>query len=264
MALTVRRGQSACWVLSPEPEQVGRAREEARKALFGWGLGEHADLCELIVSELVTNAIRHGEGPVRVRISHTDDRLRVAVHDHSPARPARRRADADEESGRGLELVDGLAGLHGGRRGTISDRTGRGKTVYVVIRLAVALSSNRGGAAPGGHRGRLPRHVRLAGRLLGRSYHRHDAGHAVTASASLVRLRVGGGFDQYSAGQPPVGPGPVFGELGHDGVLQVRADHLGQAEQEDRRVGKLFRHVRPALAPGVERLGYLAVEQAEL
>jgi signal transduction histidine kinase len=92
----------------------------------------------LIVSELTTNAIRHGEGPVRVRVSHAGGRLRVAVHDQGAGRPARRRAGADEESGRGLALVDGLIGLHGGRRGTVSDRAGRGKTVYVVIGLAGA------------------------------------------------------------------------------------------------------------------------------
>lgn len=138
MALAVTRGQSACWVLSPEPAQVGRAREEARKALFGWGLGEHSDLAELIVSELVTNAVRHGEGPVRVRVSHYAGQLRVAVHDQGAGRPVRRRVGAGEESGRGLALLDGLIGLHGGRQGTTSDRAGHGKTVYVVIGLAGA------------------------------------------------------------------------------------------------------------------------------
>jgi anti-sigma regulatory factor (Ser/Thr protein kinase) len=138
MALTVTRGQSACCVLSQDPAQVGRAREEARKALFGWGLGEHADLAGLILSELATNAIRYGEGPVRVRISHVSGQLRVAVHDQGAGRPVRCRVTADEESGRGLALLDSLIGLHGGSRRTISDRAGPGKTVYVVIGLAGA------------------------------------------------------------------------------------------------------------------------------
>lgn len=42
--------------------QVRHAREQARKALFDWGLGDHAWLAELIVSELLANAIRHGRG----------------------------------------------------------------------------------------------------------------------------------------------------------------------------------------------------------
>ncbi len=147
MPLTAPCAQSMCCVLSAEPAQVRHAREEARKALFGWGLGEHADLAELIVSELVTNAIQHGEGPVQVRMSHAGGQLRVAVHDQGAGRPVRCRAGAEDESGRGLALLDGLVGLHGGQQGTISDRSGRGKTVYVVIGLA--MPGERGAAARG-------------------------------------------------------------------------------------------------------------------
>ncbi|HWG60622.1 MAG TPA: hypothetical protein VG253_02815 [Streptosporangiaceae bacterium] len=70
MPLTATREHSVSWRLSHEPVQVRHAREQAHKALFGWGLGEHAELAELIVSELVINAIRHGDGPIRVRISY--------------------------------------------------------------------------------------------------------------------------------------------------------------------------------------------------
>ena len=48
--------------LDADPLQVSSAREQARKALPGWGLGEHTDVAELVVSELVTNAIVHGAG----------------------------------------------------------------------------------------------------------------------------------------------------------------------------------------------------------
>jgi signal transduction histidine kinase len=143
MLLTATRERSmSCW-LSPEPVQVRHAREQARTALCGWGLGEHADLAEQIVSELVTNAIRHGDGPVRVCVSYACGDLRVEVHDDGPGRPVRRRAAAGDESGRGLVLLDGLIGPHGGSRGVASDGAGHGKTVYVVIRLA---------AGPGGAR----------------------------------------------------------------------------------------------------------------
>ena len=121
---------------SREPVQAGRAREQAREALSGWGLGEHAELAEIIVSELVTNAIRHGDGPVDVCMSYDWGHLRLAVHDDGATRPATRPVTAEDESGRGLALVDGLIGLHGGTRGVTNDNTGDGKTVYVVIYLA--------------------------------------------------------------------------------------------------------------------------------
>ena len=143
MPLTATREHSVSWRLSREPVQVRHAREQARKALFGWGLGEHAELAELIVSELVTNAIRHGDGPIQVRISYDGGDLRVEVHDDGPGRPVRRQATADDESGRGLALLDGFIGMYGGRRGIANDGAGHGKTVYVVICLA---------AGPGGVR----------------------------------------------------------------------------------------------------------------
>lgn len=122
--------------LSREPVQVGRARERARKALCGWDLGEHAQLAEIIVSELVTNAIRYGDGPVDVCMSYDCGNLRLEVHDDGASRPDKRPVTVDDESGRGLALLDGLIGLHGGTRGVANDDTGDGKTVYVVVYLA--------------------------------------------------------------------------------------------------------------------------------
>ncbi|SRR6266568_661200 len=136
MPLTATRERSMSCRLSHEPVQVGHAREQTREALFGWGIGEHAELAELIVSELVTNAIRHGDGLVQVRVSYACGDLRVEVHDDGAGRPVRRQATAEDESGRGLALLDGLTGLYGGRRGIADDRAGHGKTVYVVICLA--------------------------------------------------------------------------------------------------------------------------------
>jgi anti-sigma regulatory factor (Ser/Thr protein kinase) len=128
---------SMCCRLSRESAQVRHAREQARKALVRWGLGEHAELAELIVSELATNAIRHGEGVVHVCVSFARGDLRVEVHDDAPGRrPVRKQAAAEDESGRGLALLDGLIGLHGGSRGVTHDGTGRRKTVYVMICLA--------------------------------------------------------------------------------------------------------------------------------
>lgn len=83
----------------------------------------------------MANAIRHGKGPIGVRISHDGTNLRVEVHDDGAGRPVRRPVTTDEETGRGLELVDGLLGLDG-IRGVTDDDAGDGKTVYVAIRLA--------------------------------------------------------------------------------------------------------------------------------
>lgn len=141
--MTAPHPQSVTCALDREPAEVGRAREWARNALPRWGLDEHAGLVELIVSELVTNAIRHGDGPVRVCVSYACGDLRVEVHDDGPGRPVRRRAAAGDESGRGLVLLDGLIGPHGGSRGVASDGAGHGKTVYVVIRLAAGPGSAR-------------------------------------------------------------------------------------------------------------------------
>ena len=149
MSLTAIREHSISCVLTDEPVAVSHAREQARKALYGWGLGEHADLAALIVSELATNAIRHGAGPVRVRVSYDRDGLRVDVHDAGAGRPVRRQATANDEAGRGLNLLGSLVSEYGGCLGVANDRQGRGKTVYVVISLGTGLQGAPMGGQPG-------------------------------------------------------------------------------------------------------------------
>jgi anti-sigma regulatory factor (Ser/Thr protein kinase) len=133
---TATREHSVSCQLSREPAQVRQAREQARQALCGWGLGQHAELAGLIVSELATNAIQHGAGPVQVRVSYARGDLRVDVHDDGAGRPARRPLTAGDESGRGLALLDDLTGQRGGTRAVANDRAGPGKTVSVTVRLA--------------------------------------------------------------------------------------------------------------------------------
>ena len=147
--MTAIREHSMSCLLTGEPLAVSHAREEARKALYGWGLGEHADLAELIVSELATNAIRHGARPVRVRVSYARDGLRVDVHDAGAGRPVRRQPAADDEAGRGLNLLGGLIGEYGGCLGVANDIEGDGKTVYVVISLKTGLEGAPVGGPPG-------------------------------------------------------------------------------------------------------------------
>lgn len=125
--------------LGREPAHAGRAREQTRQALCAWGLEHHTDLAELVVSELVTNALCHGAGLIKMRLSYTDGDLRVEIHDSGVGRPVRQHVGADDECGRGLELLDGLIELHGGERGVIDDDAGPGKTVYVELSLPPTL-----------------------------------------------------------------------------------------------------------------------------
>ncbi len=143
MPVTAVGEQSMTCLLSDEPVAVRHVREQTRKALDGWALGEHADLAQLIVSELATNAIRHGVGPVKVRVSCTRGGLRVDVHDLGPGRPMRQHAAADDEAGRGLDLLGGLVSEYGGCLGVANDGQGQGKTVFVEISLKAGLRGAR-------------------------------------------------------------------------------------------------------------------------
>jgi anti-sigma regulatory factor (Ser/Thr protein kinase) len=136
MLVTASPAPTVSYCLTSESVQVGRAREQARNALPGLGLADYAELAELIVSELVTNALVHGNGQIEVHLSYARGSLRAAVHDCGAGRPVRQHPAADSESGRGLELIDGLIEPYGGTRGVVDDGDCRGKTVYVAVALA--------------------------------------------------------------------------------------------------------------------------------
>ncbi|WP_406016480.1 PAS domain-containing SpoIIE family protein phosphatase/ATP-binding protein [Streptomyces sp. NBC_00984] len=116
------------WRLPREPRSVGRARELARGRLLAWGLDDLVDTTELLVSELVTNALRYGEGEIRLRLLR-DRTLVCEVWDAGLVQPRRRRARDTDEGGRGLQLVGLLSVAWGSRR------TPRGKTVWFELAL---------------------------------------------------------------------------------------------------------------------------------
>ncbi|MYZ33595.1 MULTISPECIES: ATP-binding SpoIIE family protein phosphatase, partial [unclassified Streptomyces] len=105
----------AYWFLEPEDAAPGRARRLARRALARWDLEELSDSVELLISEVVTNAVRYAERPVTLRLLRTDV-LRCEVGDDSPQLPRQRRARDTDESGRGLFLVNRLARRWGATR----------------------------------------------------------------------------------------------------------------------------------------------------
>ena len=92
------------------PETITRARRLLTVWLLRFGIHEAIDLT-LAVSELVTNAVRHGKPPIRLRVDCDARRVRVEVHDHGGGRPAIRRAQktGPASGGWGLQFVDRLA-----------------------------------------------------------------------------------------------------------------------------------------------------------
>ncbi|KOV58219.1 hypothetical protein ADK64_37195 [Streptomyces sp. MMG1121] len=117
----------ASWPLKRDLTSVRQARRLVTAQLADWDLAETADTAELLVSELVTNALRHTRGPLRLNLQVRRGRLRCEVEDTDSAAPVRRVVDTDAEGGRGMELLDLLAEAWGGTR------TATGKTVWFEL-----------------------------------------------------------------------------------------------------------------------------------
>ncbi|MFF4055492.1 SpoIIE family protein phosphatase [Streptomyces sp. NPDC001668] len=113
----------ASWDLPSDPAIVAEARKRAGDRLAEWGLEEASFVTELVVSELVTNAIRYGTGPIRLRLIK-DRTLTCEVSDGSSTSPHLRRARLSDEGGRGLLLVAQLTERWGTRH------TPAGKTIW--------------------------------------------------------------------------------------------------------------------------------------
>ncbi|MEU9446907.1 ATP-binding protein [Streptomyces sp. NPDC048304] len=96
--------RDASWPLQRDLTSVRLARHLLTAQLIDWGLEELADTAELLVSELVTNALRHTRGPLRLNVQARGSRLRCEVEDTVSSHPVRRAVDTDAEGGRGTEL----------------------------------------------------------------------------------------------------------------------------------------------------------------
>ncbi len=120
----------ASWKVWRLPEAVMHARRFTARRLRAWGASEQVDVVQLVVSELVTNAVVHTQGDVRLDLTLAGDRLRVSVTDSMPRTPVKPRAvDWDSTGGRGIMLVEAVSAAWG------SVPVGGGKQVWSEITL---------------------------------------------------------------------------------------------------------------------------------
>ncbi|WP_433479112.1 SpoIIE family protein phosphatase [Spirillospora sp. CA-142024] len=125
---TLAAERVASWDLPADPAVVAHARERVSRQLGAWGLEKLAFTTELVVSELVTNAIRHATAPIRLRLILTGT-LICEVFDGSSTSPHLRHARATDEGGRGLYLISQFTDRWGARYAT------EGKIIWAEQRL---------------------------------------------------------------------------------------------------------------------------------
>ncbi|MFJ3639960.1 SpoIIE family protein phosphatase [Streptomyces sp. NPDC090108] len=116
----------ASWTLSNDPAAVGEARHRTVRHLRRWGLSELEFGASVVVSELVTNAVRYSDGPIVLRLVR-DHALIIEVTDDSSTAPQLRQAEDDDEHGRGLSITSQLTERWGTRR------EHRGKTIWAEL-----------------------------------------------------------------------------------------------------------------------------------
>jgi len=116
------------WNLAAKLTAARRARSLIRRPLRQWGLADLIPVAELVVSELVTNAVRYAQNKIGLRLV-LEGGLFVEVLDDSAALPRLRHADDDDERGRGLQVVSQIAQRWGARR------TLAGKVVWCELAL---------------------------------------------------------------------------------------------------------------------------------
>lgn len=102
-------GRDAQLDVSKSADGPRAARAFLSDALVAWDQERHADTAALLVSELVTNAIVHGQSDVRLRVTMLESTIRVEVNDHSADVPQLVASSPSEPGGYGLPLVNSLA-----------------------------------------------------------------------------------------------------------------------------------------------------------
>ncbi|MEU6289366.1 SpoIIE family protein phosphatase [Streptomyces sp. NPDC046988] len=123
---------TATWEFPADPSAVAAARQAAAGQLAAWGLDEVSFTTELVVSELVTNAVRYAGGPIGLRLIR-ENVLVCEVNDPSNTQPRLRRARWSDEGGRGLFLIAQLTTRWGSRYAR------SGKTIWTEQPLVADL-----------------------------------------------------------------------------------------------------------------------------
>ncbi|MCK7623185.1 SpoIIE family protein phosphatase [Streptomyces sp. RS10V-4] len=121
----------AAWEVPADPSAVGAVRRSAAGQLARWDLADLEFSTELIVSELVTNALRHASGPIGLRMIRAEA-LICEVSDGSSTAPHLRHARTTDEGGRGLFLIARYARRWGARY------TAHGKVIWAELPLDAA------------------------------------------------------------------------------------------------------------------------------
>ena len=130
--------------LTREPAAAAAARSQVRAAIREWKVPVDLDIAVLLTSDLVTNAITHGDGEtVTLAIRCSREQLRIDVYDKSRSLPASAGGPADADTGRGLILVASLSTEWG------SFRTPAGKAMYFSLAFQPGLPSGGDRAAAG-------------------------------------------------------------------------------------------------------------------
>ncbi|WP_435226095.1 ATP-binding protein [Streptomyces sp. Tue6028] len=127
-------GWVASWALASDPKSVREARHKTTDHLHRSGLSDLAFTASVVVSELVTNAVRHSAGPVHLRLVRGHS-LTIEVTDDNRAIPQSRLAKDDEESGRGLSITSHLTERWGTRRES------QGKTIWAELAVPAATEA---------------------------------------------------------------------------------------------------------------------------
>ena len=104
-----------------------KARRFVREALARWECDQDVDVINLLVSELVTNAVVHADSAADIAVRLTDTAVRISVADAGDGMPERTEAPANATSGRGVGLVDSLASAWG------IERLPVGKTIWFEV-----------------------------------------------------------------------------------------------------------------------------------
>ncbi|MFE5163933.1 ATP-binding protein [Streptomyces sp. NPDC056697] len=132
MQQTGSNGREVVGHWAHHPRSVSQARAELRRALAGWGLVTVEGTAQIVLSELLTNAIRHTRvspgQEIETRYLREGDGVRIEVHDASDERPELRDPSADVAHGRGLVLVEELADRWG-----VTPCPVVGKSVWAVL-----------------------------------------------------------------------------------------------------------------------------------